>query len=90
MSPAFLLLQYYDFYSSHSSYKNARVCMNYAEGLHFSAFHLDTEFCFRFQFGSEVSFQIFLFGRGSEFCFGSKSVRSALLSFYDPGNFSHL
>ena len=35
MSPAFLLLQYYDFHSSHSSYKNARVCMNYAEGLHF-------------------------------------------------------
>ena len=36
MSPAFLLLQYYDFHSLHSSYKNARV---YAEGLHFSAFH---------------------------------------------------
>ena len=35
MSPAFLLLQYYDFHSSHSSYKNARVCMNYTEGLHF-------------------------------------------------------
>ena len=34
MSPAFLLLQYYDFHSSHSSYKNARVCMNA-----FSAFH---------------------------------------------------
>ena len=27
----------------HSSYKNARVCMNYAEGLHFSAFHFFTE-----------------------------------------------
>ena len=32
MSLAFLLLQYYDFHSSHSSYKNARICMNYAEG----------------------------------------------------------
>ena len=38
MSPAFLLLQYYDFHSSHSSYKNARVCMNYAEGLHLVPF----------------------------------------------------
>ena len=41
MSPTFLLLQYYDFHSSHSSYKNARICMNYAEGLHFSAFHFN-------------------------------------------------
>ena len=43
MSLAFLLLQYYDFHSSHSSYKNARICMNYAEGLHFSAFHYFTK-----------------------------------------------
>ena len=35
VSPAF---QYYDFHSSCSSYKNARVCVNYAEGLHFVAF----------------------------------------------------
>ena len=43
MSLAFLLLQYYDFHSSHYSYKNARICMNYAEGLHFSAFHYFTK-----------------------------------------------
>ena len=24
-------------------HKNARVCMNYAEGLHFSAFHFDSK-----------------------------------------------
>ena len=32
-----------DFHSSHSSYKNARVCMNYAEGLHFSVFHFSCQ-----------------------------------------------
>ena len=40
MSLAFLLLQNYDFHSSYSSYKNAMMCMNYAEGLHSSAFFI--------------------------------------------------
>ena len=58
MSPAFLLLQYYDFHSSHSSYKNARICMNYAEGLHFSAFHYFTKEIIQFYLVKSLQFRV--------------------------------